>query len=114
MLLIRTDHPHDALAPDDLALVTNPFHRRSNLHQIFLTIRPRPLSAPDISTSTRSPTSTLTKLRSIRSATCAWTMCPAWSPSSFTRYIALGSTSVTTPTGPVTAQSLPRADRHFP
>ena len=25
VLLIRTDHPHDAAAPDDLALVTNPF-----------------------------------------------------------------------------------------
>src|SRR5215212_7482025 len=32
VLLVRADHPHDAPAPDDLALVTNLFHRRTDLH----------------------------------------------------------------------------------
>src|ERR1700741_4330141 len=35
VLLIRADHPHHAAAADDLALVTHPFDRRSDLH-IFL------------------------------------------------------------------------------
>src|SRR5579862_6921285 len=36
VLLIGTDHPHHAVAADDLALVTNPFDRRSYLHRYFL------------------------------------------------------------------------------
>jgi hypothetical protein len=32
MFLIRTDHPHDSAAADDLALVANPFDRRAYLH----------------------------------------------------------------------------------
>src|SRR5437016_869456 len=35
MLLIRADHPHHAAAADDLALVTNPFDRRSYFHKTF-------------------------------------------------------------------------------
>ena len=32
VLLIRADHPHHAAAADDLALVTDSLHRRSDLH----------------------------------------------------------------------------------
>src|SRR5262245_32953539 len=92
VLLIRTNHPHDAAAPHDLAFVANPFHRCSNLHS-FSTIRPLVTSLL-ISIRTRSPTRIRTKLRSIRSAMCAVTLPPS---SSFTRYSALGSASVTTP-----------------
>src|SRR5262245_5890680 len=92
VLLIRTNDPHDAAAPHDLAFVANPFHRRSNLHS-FSTIRPFVTSFV-ISIRTRSPTSTRTKLRSIRSAMCAVTNPPS---SSRTRYSALGSDSATMP-----------------
>ena len=97
MLLIRTNHPHDAAAPDDLAFVANPFHGRSNFHDpslTFSTIRPRVTSAGIISTRTRSPTSTRMKLRVIRSAICATTCGPS---SSRTRYSALGSCAITVP-----------------
>src|SRR6185436_8451967 len=65
VLLIGTNHAHDAAAPHDLAFVTNPFDRRPHLHEILSTILPRPVSTGDSSTATRSPTSNRTKLRSI-------------------------------------------------
>jgi len=36
VFLIRADHPHHAAAPDDLALVANPFHRRSHFHDYLV------------------------------------------------------------------------------
>src|SRR3954464_10067866 len=39
MLLVRANHPHHTLAADDLALVTNLLHRRSNLHTVLLPCR---------------------------------------------------------------------------
>ena len=35
MLLVRADHTHDALPPHDLALVTNPFDRCPDLHDVI-------------------------------------------------------------------------------
>src|SRR5450432_986600 len=77
VFLVRTNHAHDALAPDDLALVANTFYRSSHLHS-FPTIRPRPTSVGESSNRTLSPTRSRTKLRSIRSAMCATTSDP-WS-----------------------------------
>src|SRR5438552_12001839 len=48
VLLIRTDHPYDALAAHDLALVANPFHRRSNFHRILKSWDPQILTASNL------------------------------------------------------------------
>src|SRR5277367_3581008 len=80
VLLIRTDHPHDAAAADDLAFVANLLDRCPDFHQLFLEsyiftssslplhifpmMRPRVTSTRDSSIRTRSPTSTRTKFRS--------------------------------------------------
>src|SRR5262249_10333535 len=111
VFLVAANHPHDAAAPHDLAFVANPSDRCPDFHSShprptrfnakaakrsynFSTIRPRPASTGESSSLTRSPTSSRTKLRSIRSAMCASTSGPS---SSRTLYIALGSVSCTTP-----------------
>ena len=89
VLRVRADDAHHPTAADHLALVTNPFDRRSDLHDVlclpgyalrlclpdyaFRTIRPRVPSLSVNSTITRSPTSSLTKFRSMLPVGCAVT-----------------------------------------
>src|SRR6478735_1942120 len=80
VLLVRADHAHHTAAADHLALVTNPFDRRSHLHDTlsrpqpsFSTIRPRVRSRADSSSRTRSPISTRMKFRPGPLGTCAVT-----------------------------------------
>src|SRR4051812_47518873 len=67
--VVRADHEHAAAAPDDLAPVAHPLHRRPYLHLLSpsrsstgptgylyrYTMRPRVRSYGESSTSTRSP-----------------------------------------------------------
>src|SRR5581483_6513179 len=103
VFLVRADHAHHAAATHDLALVANPFDRRSYFHSLP-TILPRVTSVGESSIRTRSPTRIRTKLRSIRSAMCAVTNAPC---SSRTRYNADGSCSVTVPVRPATCAPEP-------
>ena len=46
VLLVRADHADDAAAAYDLALVTDPFDRRSNFHATLSILRLRALTIP--------------------------------------------------------------------
>src|SRR5947207_13106618 len=94
VLRVAANDAYDTASPHHLALVTNSPHRRPYFHlvlpsglQTFRTIRPRVWSRADNSTTTRSPTSTRTKLRSSPLPACAVTR----RPSPFTSYNPRGS-----------------------
>src|SRR5438045_3045050 len=97
MLLIRTDHAHDAAAANDLAFVANPLDRCSYFHS-FSTIRPRVTSRELNSNLTRSPTSTRMKFFPGPLGACA-VICLG--PSISTRYCAYGSVSRTMPSAEI-------------
>jgi hypothetical protein len=42
VFLVRADHPHHATAADDLALVANPFDRRSDFHHYSVSSNAKP------------------------------------------------------------------------
>src|SRR5215510_7384495 len=92
--VVRADHAHDALAPDDLALVANLLDRRSDLHSFTLsTMVPRFGSFFARLAFTRSPARSGTDTLRNSSATCAVIS----SLSSFTFTRPPGKCSTTTP-----------------
>src|SRR5262249_23312177 len=97
--VVRADHAHDALAPDDLALVTNLLDRRSHFHVFTLsTMVPRFGSFSARLTFTRSPALIGPDTLRNSSATCA--VIVSFSSLTFTN--APGRSSTTVPTSAFT------------